>query len=179
MQSRLDYRALVIEGSDGNRVALVKSDSYLAQDLLTRRAAQILADGPSGIGYGQLVLMATHDHSSPYRTTPAAGVWAFQDVMDLRAFEYHARQIAAAVEAAAADLRPARMGATTVQHRIYKGNIARPPPPTTARPPATPTTTPTSGCRSCASTTSRAPNPVRWPCSPTSASTPSRTTPTT
>ncbi len=126
VQSRLDYRALVIEGSDGNRVALVKSDSYLAQDLLTRRAAQILADGPSGIGYGQLVLMATHDHSSPYRTTPAAGVWAFQDVMDLRAFEYHARQIAAAVEAAAADLRPARMGATTVQHRIYKGNIARP-----------------------------------------------------
>jgi hypothetical protein len=126
VQSRLDYRALVVEGSDGHRVALVKSDSYLAQDLLTRRAAQILAEGPSGIGYEQLVLMATHNHSSPYRTTPAAGVWAFQDVMDLRAFEYHARQMATAVEQAAANLRPARMGATTVQHRIYKGNIAGP-----------------------------------------------------
>lgn len=124
VQSRLDYRALVIEGSDGQRVALVKSDSYLAQDLLTRRAAEILNKGESGIGYEQLVLMASHNHSSPYRTTPAAGVWAFQDVMDLRAFEYHARQIAAAVEAAAADLRPARMGATMVDHRIYKGNIA-------------------------------------------------------
>ncbi len=44
--------------------------------------------------------------------------------IDLRAFEYHARQMAAAVEQAAADLRPARMGATTVEHRIYKGNIA-------------------------------------------------------
>jgi hypothetical protein len=126
VQSRLDYRALVVEGSDGDRVALVKSDSYLAQDLLTRRAAQILAEGDSGIGYDELVLMASHNHSSPYRTTPAAGVWAFQDVMDLRAFEYHARQIAAAVEAAAADLRPARMGATTVDHRTYKGNIAGP-----------------------------------------------------
>jgi hypothetical protein len=126
VQSRLDYRALVVEGADGNRVALIKSDSYLAQDLLTRRAAQILEGGDSGIGYDELVLMATHNHSSPYRTTPAAGVWAFQDVMDLRAFEYHARQIAAAVEQAAASLRPARMGATTVQHRIYKGNIAGP-----------------------------------------------------
>ena len=126
VQSRLDYRALVVEGQGGERVALVKSDSYLAQDLLTRRAADILADGSSGIGYEQLVLMASHNHSSPYRTTPAAGVWAFQDVMDLRAFEYHARQIAAAVEQAAADLRPARMGATTVDHRIYKGNIAGP-----------------------------------------------------
>lgn len=126
VQSRLDYRAIVIEGSDGGRVALVKADSYLAQDLLTRRAAQILAEGDSGIGYEQLVLMATHNHSSPYRTTPAAGVWAFQDVMDLRAFEYHARAIAAAVEAAAADLRPARMGATVVEHHIYKGNIAGP-----------------------------------------------------
>ncbi len=126
VHSRLDYRALVVEGSDGNRVALVKSDSYLAQDLLSRRAAQILAEGDSGIGYDELVLMATHNHSSPYRTTPAAGVWAFQDVMDLRAFEYHARQMAAAVEAAASDLRPARMGATVVEHRIYKGNIAGP-----------------------------------------------------
>ncbi len=126
VQSRLDYRALVVEGVDGHRVALVKSDSYLAQDLLTRRAAQILDQGTSGIGYEELVLMATHNHSSPYRTTPAAGVWAFQDVMDLRAFEYHARQMAAAVEEAAAHLRPARMGATTVEHRIYKGNVAGP-----------------------------------------------------
>ncbi len=124
VQSRLEDRALVVEDAAGHRVALVKSDSYLAQDLLTRRAAQLLELGDSGIGDEQLVLMATHNHSSPYRMTPAAGLAAFQDVVDLRAFEYHARQLAAAVERAADDLRPARMGATTVEHRIVKGNIA-------------------------------------------------------
>src|SRR5688572_30771858 len=41
VQSRPDYRALVVEGADGHRIALVKSDSYLAQDLLTRLAAQL------------------------------------------------------------------------------------------------------------------------------------------
>lgn len=125
VQSRLTYRALVVEGSNGKRVALVKSDSYLAQDYLVRRAAQILAEkGTSGIGYEQILLHASHNHSSPYYTSPSWGVWLFQDMFDIRAFEYHARAMASAIEQAAADLRPARMGATTVEHKIYKGNIA-------------------------------------------------------
>jgi hypothetical protein len=123
VQSRLTYRTLVVEGSDGNRIALVKSDSYLAQDLLTRRVAQLLADGDSGITREQILLQASHNHSSPYYTTPSWGVWLFQDAYDARAFEYHARQMTASIEEAVDDLRPARMGATTVEHTIYKGNI--------------------------------------------------------
>ena len=50
--------------------------------------------------------------------------WVFQDVTDLRAFEHQARAMRDAIVAAEADLRPARMGATVVEHDIYKGNIA-------------------------------------------------------
>ena len=123
VQSRLTYRSLVVEGSDGERVALVKSDNYLAQDMLTRRVGQLLAAGDSGITDDNILLQASHNHSSPYYTTPGWGVWIFQDAYDARAFEYHARQMAASIEAAVADLRPARMGATTVEQTIYKGNI--------------------------------------------------------
>ena len=123
VQSRLTYRSLVVEGSNGERLALVKSDSYLAQDMLTRRVGQILAKGDSGITDDDILLQASHNHSSPYYTTPGWGVWLFQDAFEARAFEYHARQMAASIEAAVADLRPARMGATTVEHTIYKGNI--------------------------------------------------------
>jgi hypothetical protein len=123
VQSRLTYRALVVEGNNGKRVALVKSDSYLAQDMLTRRVGQILDKGDSGVTLDNILLQASHNHSSPYYTTPAAGVWLFQDSFDVRAFEYHARQMAAAIDKAADNLRPARMGATNVTHTIYKGNI--------------------------------------------------------
>ena len=124
VHSRLSYRALVLEGADGRRIALVKSDSYLAQDLVSRRAAQLLAAGPTGITVDDILLMASHNHSSPYYSTPAAGVWLFQDAMELRAFEYQARALAEAITKGAAALAPARMGGTTVTHRIYKGNIA-------------------------------------------------------
>jgi len=125
VQSRLTYRALVVEGSNGERVAFVKSDAYLAQDHLTRRVAQILdANGTSGIAFEDIILSASHNHSSPYYMSPSWGVWLFQDVFEIRAFEYHARQMAASIEAAAAALVPVRMSGTTIQHRIYKGNIA-------------------------------------------------------
>ncbi|MDX1497571.1 MAG: hypothetical protein R3352_08460, partial [Salinisphaeraceae bacterium] len=65
----------------------------------------------------------THNHSSAYSSTLAVGVWVFEDAFDARFFENQARKIAAAIELAAADLRPARMGAATVRHHIYKGNI--------------------------------------------------------
>ncbi len=124
--SRLSTRALVLEGADKTRVAMVKVDNYLAQDYLTRRVGQLLQGGPSGITYDHILVSATHDHSSPYYSTPSAGVWVFQDVFDLRAFEYQARAIASAITQAAAALRPARMGATTVKHNALLENIVGP-----------------------------------------------------
>ena len=123
IQSRLTARALVLEGSNGERVALVKTDNYLAQDLLVRRAAQ-LVDPTLGLPHDRIVMSVTHDHSSPYYSTAAAGVWIFQDVWDVRAFEYQARQIAAAITEAATSMVPARLGATTVDFSGVKGNVA-------------------------------------------------------
>ena len=125
VQSRLSIRTIVVEGSNGKRAAFVKMDNYLAADALSRRAAQILdAAGTSGIHYSDIMQMATHNHSSPFYFSPSWGVWLFQDLFDIRAFEYEARQMALSIERAAADLRPARMGATKVRQTIYKGNIA-------------------------------------------------------
>ena len=125
VQSRLTIRALVLDDGE-DRVAMVKSDNYLAQDQLLRRVAAILAEGDSGIEHGDILHAASHNHSSAYYTTPAVGVWIFEDVFDLRMFEYQARQMASAIEQAAADLRPARLGATTVEHDVYKGNVSGP-----------------------------------------------------
>ena len=125
VQSRLSYRAIVVQDREGEQVAFVKSDSYLAQDYLARRVGQMLAAEGSAISYDEIFLMASHNHSSPYYTSPSWGVWVFQDAFDLRAFEYHARQMAAAILAAEDALVPARMGATTITHRLLKGMIAR------------------------------------------------------
>jgi hypothetical protein len=125
VQSRLSIRALVVQGANGTKVALVKADNYLAQDLLQRRVEQLLDPG-LGITRHNLVWSATHDHSSPYDLTPAVGVAAFQDVFDLRMFEYEARQAALAITDAATHLRPVSMGATRVHHEAFKGNIVGP-----------------------------------------------------
>jgi hypothetical protein len=122
--SRLTYRALVVEGSNKKRIALVKSDSYLAQDMLTRRAAQILVADHSSIGFDQILLHVSHNHSSPYYMSPSWGVWLFQDAFEIRTFEYHARAMAHAIEAAERSMVPVRMGATTIRDTIYKGMIA-------------------------------------------------------
>lgn len=126
VQSRLSVRALVLQSGDDAPVALVKQDLYLAQDLVTRRAAQILAADGSAVTYDHLLLSSTHDHSSPYYSTPAAGVWVFQDAFDLRFFEYQARAIAHAVEQGERAMRPARLGATTVQQGFVQTNIVGP-----------------------------------------------------
>jgi hypothetical protein len=112
IQSRLQARALVVEGPDGRRVALVKNDLYIPQDLLYRRTAQLLEEGGSGITRANLTVASTHDHSSPYYSSTSWGAWAFQDVYDVRFFDYYAHRMAAAVEQAAADLRPVRVGAS-------------------------------------------------------------------
>ena len=77
VQSRLTTRALVLQNPGGYPVALVKNDNYLAQDMLTRRAAALLQERGSKVTYDHLLLSATHDHNSPYYSTPAAGVWLF------------------------------------------------------------------------------------------------------
>jgi hypothetical protein len=126
MQSRLSARAIVVEGPDGHRVAIVKQDNYIAQDLLWRRAAQILEQGDSGIGKSNLTMAVTHNHSSPYYASPSWGVWAFQDVFDLRYYEYYAQRIALAVERAADRLEPVRVSAGRTQHTEVQRNSMGP-----------------------------------------------------
>ncbi|MEQ1439147.1 hypothetical protein AAG565_07270 [Fontimonas sp. SYSU GA230001] len=125
VQSRLTARAIVVEGANGKRIALLKTDNYLAQDMLLRRVGQILDKGSSGIGYDQILHHVTHDHTSAYSSTLAWGVWLFEDLYDARFFENQARRMAEAIEQAAANLRPARLGATEIHHRVYKGNVVR------------------------------------------------------
>ena len=122
--SRLSMRAIVVEGANGKRIAIVKSDNYLAQNYLVRRVGQLLADAGSTITPDDILHSASHNHSSPYYSTPSWGVWAFQDAMDLRAFEYQARAMTRAILDAEAALVPARMGATVVHHEIFKNNYA-------------------------------------------------------
>ncbi|MDP9067235.1 MAG: hypothetical protein M3N53_02660 [Actinomycetota bacterium] len=130
VQSRLDVRALLVAGKDaeGNstRVAFVKNDLYIPQDLLNQRVGQILKEHdaavgaglvsgePTGIDHSNLVIAVSHNHSSPYYSSPSWGLWAFQDVMDLRFFEYMAQKMAESVIEAAGSLVPVRMGAATV-----------------------------------------------------------------
>lgn len=128
IQSRLTTRAIVVDGADitgaPKRIALVKSDNYLAQDLLVRRVGQILGDAGSGIGFDDILHAATHNHSSPYQATLAAGVWVFEDAFDARMFEFSAQAMASAILDAEADLQPARMSATVVEEDVFKANIA-------------------------------------------------------
>jgi hypothetical protein len=112
LQSRLQVRAVVVEGPDGKRFALVKNDLYIPQDLLWRRTAQLLEGGTSGIGRENLAMAVSHNHSSPFYSSTSWGVWAFQDVFDVRFYTYYARRMAAAVEHAAAGLVPVRVGAS-------------------------------------------------------------------
>lgn len=123
--SRLTIRAIVVEGTNGERLALVKSDNYLAQDMLLRRVGQLLSEAGSEVTYDNILHAATHNHSSPYYSTPSWGVWLFQDVIDLRMFEYQARAMTSAILEAEDSLTPARMGATVVPHSVFKGNIMR------------------------------------------------------
>ncbi len=125
VQSRLSYRTIVVEDAAGDQVAFVKADSYLSMDYLIRRAGQILLTSGSKIQYEEIFHMASHNHSSPYYMTPSPGPWIFQDAFDLRAFEYHARAIANSILAAEEATVPARMGATTVTHKLFKGTIQR------------------------------------------------------
>ncbi len=127
IQSALEIRALVVQGADGKVVAMAKTDLYIPQDLMWRRAAQLLeAETKGAIGQSNLTMAITHDHSSPYYSSTAAGTWAFQDVFDVRFYNYYARKIADAVEQAYADRKPARMGASVTTLDDLQRNVPGP-----------------------------------------------------
>ena len=127
IQSRLTARAIVVEGVDGKKIALVKNDLYVPQDLLWRRTAQILESKPElGITRSNLTMAVSHDHSSPMYSSTAFGVWAFQDVFDFRFFEYMAQRMAAAVERANAERQPVRVGASVSQYSAAQRNVPGP-----------------------------------------------------
>ncbi|MGH2950802.1 MAG: hypothetical protein ACRDKX_02010, partial [Solirubrobacterales bacterium] len=116
IQSRLQVRALVVEGPNGKRIAIAKTDLYIPHDLLYRRAAQLLErDGDCGITRRTLTMGATHNHSSPMYSSSSWGVWLFQDVLDVRFYAYMAERIFAAVERACDGLVPVRVGASVGQ----------------------------------------------------------------
>ncbi|MGH3441848.1 MAG: hypothetical protein ACRDUY_07370, partial [Nitriliruptorales bacterium] len=131
IQGRESVRALVV-GGDGERFALVSNDLYIPMDVLHRRVGQLLeahdravslglVDGvPTGIDATRLVTSVSHSHSSPFYSSTTWGPWAFQDVFDLRYFEHISRVMAAAVVAAASDLRPVRVGASQSDFRLLK-----------------------------------------------------------
>jgi hypothetical protein len=125
VQSRMTARAIVVRnGSD--KFALCKIDLYIPQDLLWRRAAAILAAKHIGIDQHNLVMAVSHDHSSPYYTSTAWGAWAFQDVFDIRAYEYFAQRIAAAVVSANRRLEPVRVGAARTRFAMSNRNALGP-----------------------------------------------------
>lgn len=115
IQSRSYVRALLVEGTDGTRWAAVTNDLYIPQDLVNQRVAQILrTEHPElGIDHANLTIGVSHSHTSPYYSAIAWGVWLFQDVFDIRFFDFIARRMADAVVRAAQDLRPVRMAAAT------------------------------------------------------------------
>lgn len=128
IQGRESVRALVVQGRNGDRFALISNDLYIPQDLLNRRVGQLVAEHDRGkpnsekvrIKPEDMTISVSHSHSSPYYSTPSWGVWAFQDVFDIRFFEHVARKMADAVITAASDLRPARIGAATSSFTALK-----------------------------------------------------------
>ena len=127
VQSRLQVRAFAVQEQGGKTFAVAKTDLYIPQDLLWRRAAQLLEAETGGvIGLRNLTMAITHDHSAPYYASTAAGAWAFQDVFDVRFYDYYARKIADAVELALKDMKPARMGASVTTLDEIQQNVPGP-----------------------------------------------------
>lgn len=133
IQSRTLAKALVVQGPDGEKVAYVKTELYLQQDVLTRRVAELVAGDPTapeyaveGLDGSRIMLAATHNHSVPMYASTAFGVWLFTDTFDFRMFETTARRIARAIGEADANLRPARVGASVTRFDDVQRNILGP-----------------------------------------------------
>lgn len=114
VQSREDARAVVIKGADGRYAALVTNDHYIPQDSLWRRTAQIASELTGGaLDETNITMAVSHNHSSPSHSSLNPGVWAFQDVVDLRFFHFMARRNAEALKAAFENLHAVRVSATS------------------------------------------------------------------
>ncbi len=109
-RSRLYAKALVLEGRNGELLALVVLDIGQVSAFLHREVAAAVV-GPTGIGADRLILSATHTHSSPGNTS---GVHAFDALggrykgFDRELADHLVSRIADAVEEAWKKLRPAR-----------------------------------------------------------------------
>ena len=113
VQSRESVRALVIKGADGSYAALVSDDHYIPQDALFKRTAQLASDATGGkLNATNITLSVTHNHSSPSYSSFNPGVWTFQDAFDFRFYDYYAKQNAAALAQAFANLHDVRVSAT-------------------------------------------------------------------
>lgn len=121
---RSDTRALVLEDDEGDRVAVIAHDLYLAQDLLTRRVTTLLEQ--RGLDIDEVAITASHNHNTPYYSTPGWGTAIFQDAMDLRFYDYMAQRMADAVERASRKMVPVRMGAATRSFNAVQGHTYGP-----------------------------------------------------
>lgn len=127
-------KAIVIQGADGTKVAYVKNEVYLQQDLLSRRVTQLVSGGDpalmdyavDGLSPERVMLGGTHNHSAPHYTSTAWGVWAFADAFDLRQFELLAQRIALSIKQADAALAPAKVGASVSRLDQVQQNILGP-----------------------------------------------------
>ncbi len=134
IESRDTVRAMVLQGADGSgRWAVVSNDLYLSQDLLVTRVGQLLAEhddanpgSATGISTDNLTVSSSHSHTSPYYSTTSAGVFVFQDVFDIRHFEFMARAMADAVIAAADDMTPATLAVGETRFRGVADNVQGP-----------------------------------------------------
>lgn len=132
LADRITTRALVVDGANGNRVAVIANDLYLPNDLMRRRVIQLLQEHDAqmllnggealGIGEANLAMTVSHSHASPFYSTPAPGPWIFQDVFDLRFYEYMAEKMRDAIVAAAADQRAVTMGGSAVYANDVRGH---------------------------------------------------------
>ena len=114
LASDVTVRALVVEDADHEKVAIVSHDLYLPQDLLTRRIGALVERATNGeITADHVMVTASHNHNSAFYSTPGWGTWVFQDVFDLRFFEYMAEKGAQAVSQANDSMVPVRMGGST------------------------------------------------------------------
>ncbi|MEJ7783539.1 MAG: hypothetical protein WKF96_01965 [Solirubrobacteraceae bacterium] len=114
VQSRESIQALVVKGADGEYAAVITNDHYIPQDALIRRTAQLASAATGGaLDHTNITLSVTHNHSSPSYSSLNPGVWTFQDAIDLRFFDYYAKQNAAALKQAFDNLHDVRVSATT------------------------------------------------------------------
>jgi hypothetical protein len=90
------------------KVAIVRGDLYIMHDQLRRRVAALVEER-TGIGFDQIFLAATHNHSTPHAISAAPGVWLFADGFDPRHFVYLSHKIADAIVAADEARRPATL----------------------------------------------------------------------